>query len=353
MNAAINPNSHSWMKRTALAVVMVIGAFLIALPLTTGLPGKSEASGNMMTAFRPAMTDAALAQGAADQKTMGALAQELSTGVIPAVAAQMHMTPAELTTYIGTNFPAVGKGLAEFTAMSTYFGNLQATMVAQQANFQAADQIPTSFIGPTSMTMLFVIPGILLFVLGAFGLFRPVFGRRLLVAGGAVGGIMVIGLLSVSMYAKASSADTMTTAFQPIFASQSVQQGQAYAADVQAMGTQMTQQAFPGLATALHMTPVQFGALMTQNFPAVATGLAQFPAIAGRMQGATSLIAANVDNYNQSASIPWSPGSMVMMFWFMMVPAIVALFIGVGALFLTGHRKVVLPAVKPHGAMHS
>jgi hypothetical protein len=341
-------------RRVALLTVAVVGAFLIILPLATGLPGKSAASGTMMAAFRPQMSTPALAQGSADEQTMSAMAQQLNAGMIPALAAQMHMTPQQLSAYLASNYPAVAKGMAEFGSILPFFASTQSTMAAQQQNFRQADQIPTGFLAPTTMSVLFIIPGALLLILGLLGLARPRYARRLLAAGGAVGLIMAIGLLAVSMYGKASAADTMTSAFKPIFATQSVQQARADVTTVQAMSTEFTQKALPGLATALHLTPAQLTGMMTQDFPAVAAGVTQMPAIVQRMETATGLIEANVDNFNQSASIPWSPGSMVTMFWFMMVPALLAVGFGLTAFgFTRRHGALMLPTQRPHGAVHS
>ena len=353
MNEPTTRTTHGLLARAALTVVALIGAFLIVLPLATSLPGKSAASGAMMSAFRPAMTNTALAQAQTDLHTMDAMSAQLQTGVFPAVAAQMNMTPQQLVAYLGTTYPAVGQGLASYGSMHTYFSQLLTTMTTQQANFQQADQIPTGFLPPTSMTLLLVLPGALLLAIGGLGLFRPLWSRRLLAAGGVVGLVMAIALLSVSMYGKASAADTMTAAFKPVFATQSVQQAQTYSNTLQAMETQLTTQAIPGLATALKLTPTQFSGLMTQSYPDVATGLAQFPAIVSRMQAQTGLIAANVDNFNQSAEIPWSPGSMVLMFWFMMGSAGLVLLIGAASVVLTGNRRVFVPRLTPHTAAHS
>ena len=161
------------------------------------------------------------------------------------------------------------------------------------------------------------------------------------------------GVGASGLPAKASAADDMTTAFKPIFATQSVQQAAAYTSDVQAMSVEFTQKALPGLATALHMTPAQMSAMMTQAFPAVATGVAQLPTIVQRMRTATGLIGSNVENYNQSASIPWSPGSMVAMFWLMMLPALLVLAVGAGALALTGRSGAASqPLPRLRGAYH-
>jgi len=339
--------------RAVLLAVAAIGAFLIVLPLATGLPGKSDATGQMMSAFRPQMTDSALAQGRADQKTMQTMADQLGGQMLPALATQLKMTPDQLNAFLAQSFPATAKGLATMPAMLPFFGNLQSTMEAQQANFQQADQIPTSFLPPTSMTILFVIPGALLMVVAGYGLFRPARARRAFAATAIVGLLTVVGLLAVSMSSKASAADDMTAAFKPVFAAQSVQLAHDYTATATAMSDEFGSKVLPGLATALHMTPTQLGAMMSQNFSAVATGAAQLPGIITRMHTATSLIENNVSNYEQSASIPWSPGSMITMFWFMMAPAVAAAAIGAGAFVLTVRRPTaVRPVTHMRGALH-
>jgi len=355
-NHVSNGHSHRVVQRVALVAMAVIGAFLIVFPLATNLQGKSSATGDMMTAFRPQMSSTALAQGVTDEQVMAAMGKQLNTQMLPTLAAQLHMTPAQLSAFLATNYPAVAKGLAEFGTILPFFGNLNGTMQAQQSNFQQADQIPTGFMPPTSMTWLFIVPGGALLLLGLFGLAIPRSGRRFIAASGAVGLIVVIGLFSVSMYSKATAADQMTTAFAPVFSASSVQQARADTGTVTAMATQFTQQTMPGVAAALHMTPTQMNLLVAQKFPAVAAGMTQMPLILQRMQTATTLIEQNVGNYGQSASIPWSPGSMVSMFWFMLISALLAIVFAAGALLVTVGRGTVarVPAHRPTaGAIHS
>lgn len=338
--------AHGWLTRAALAAVAAIGVFLIVLPLATNLPGKSDASATMMSAFRPQMSDIALAQGQSDQATMAAMAQQLNSEMMPALAAQLHMTPQQLTGYLAANYPATAKGLATMPTMLPFFADLQSTMASQQANYQQADQIPTGFLPPTTMTVWFVIPGALLLLAALAGLYRPARVRAAFAGATVVALLTVVGLLSVSMYSKASAADDMTSAFQPVFAAQNVQQARAYTDTAQAMADEFTGTTLPGLATALHVTPAQLSGTMAQSYPAVATGVTELPQIMQRMQTATALIESNVDNYDQSASIPWSPGSMVTMFWLMMAPVLLALGIGVGAIAVTRRRPLVMQPMR-------
>lgn len=351
MTASATPVPHRTLTRAVLAVVALAGAFLIALPLATGLPGKSQASANLMNAFRPAMTNQALAQSAADMQTVAAMSAALQNGLMPAVAAQLNMSGSQLTQYLAANYPNVATLVVSGPQIQQYFTSLRATMAAQQGNFQQADQIPTGFLPPTSMVWLFVIPGSILLVIGVIGVARPRWGRILIAAAGVVGIVLVVGLLATSMYAKASAADTMNTAFQPVFTTQSVQQGQSYAATVQAAGTEVTSKLIPALTSAFHLTPAQLDALMSSTYPQFVSGVTALPGIVSRMEAATSIIAANAGNYTQTASIPWTPGSMVTMFWMLVGPAAAVILASAGAL-LAGWRPASLFTSRAHPLPH-
>jgi len=343
--------------RVILAVAAVVGAFLVVFPLATSLPGKSSASGALMTAMRPSMSDAVLAQGRTDQATVGAMAKQMNEQMLPALAAQMHASPAQLSAYFGQNLPATARGMGELQQLQASFGNLQATMEQQQSNFRQADQIPTSYLPPTSMTWLYILPGALLIAIAGLGFFRPGWTRRMLAGASIVGMVMAVGLLATSMYGKASAADEMTSAFKPIFASSSVAQLHTLGSDAAAMSTELTTTAVPALATALHVTPSQLAATMATSYPDVVSGMQALPAIVGRMQGAVGLIEAQASNFEQSASIPWSPGSMVGMFWAMMAPALFVALLGAagvvaatptGAVAVTRRRFTLRPGAQHH-----
>jgi hypothetical protein len=345
---------HGIAVRIALAVTAVLGAFLIVFPLAIGLPGKSAASGDLMSAMRPQMSDAALAQGRTDLATVNAMAQQMNETMIPTLATQLKATPEQLQAFFGQNLPALAKGINELPQLQASFGGLQATMQAQQANFRQADQIPTGFLPPTTMTVLFVVPGVLLLGFAGFGLLRPARGRQMVAAAGITGLVMSIGLLATSMYGKASAADEMTAAFKPVFAAQSVQQARSLTNDATAMSNELTQSAVPTLASALHVTPTQLAAGMATSYPAVVTGMQALPGIVQRMQVATSLIESQADNFAKTAAIPWEPGSMVGVFWAMMAPAILLIAVGAGTLLLVsgvGSASTRRTTLRP-GALH-
>jgi len=327
-------------RRIALGAVAVIGAFLVIFPLAIGLPGKSAASGDMMTAFRPQMTDTALAAGSADIATVGAMSKQMQTQMLPDLAAQMHLSQQQMGQFFATSFPAVSTGMQQLPQVMARFGGLHQIMVDQQGNYQQADQIPTPFLPPTTMTLLFVLPGGVLLLIAAFGFYRPARARQLIAGGAIVGVLLGAGLLATSMYGKASAADSMDTAFKPVFAAQAVQQARTDVTTMAAMGDELAGKTLPALASVLKVTPQQLSGMMAAKYPDVAAGVAAMPAIMQRMQTSVSLIEGNVDNYAQTASIPWQPGSMVTVYWYMMVPALLLMAVGAGALLATRERTL-------------
>jgi hypothetical protein len=358
MNDARRPaaESHSsTLQRVALAAMAVIGAFLVAFPLAIGLPGKTAASRDLMNAMRPQLSTTGLAQARTDTQTVRAMASQLSTDMLPTLGAQLHMTPQQLQAYLTTGFPAVASGVAQVDGILARATGLQATMAAEQSNFRQADQIPTGFLPPTAMTWLFVAPGLVLLVIAGLGILRPAQARRLLAAGAAVGLALSVGLLATTLYAKASAADDLNTAFTPVFATAGVQQIHADTTTVASMSTELSQKALPAIAQALGMSATQLDQLVAGRFPAVATGLNELPQIVQRMQTSAALIEGNAGNFRQVTAIPWTSGTMVTLYWFMMVPALLILVVGAGAFLAsrtTGGIAIAFPRLpsRPHHA---
>lgn len=342
-------SSRSRLVTAVLAVVFIVGAAFVVFPLATSMPGKADSTATMMTAFRPAMTDQALAQGRSDLTSMQGMATELQSTTIPALAAQLKMTPAQLTAYLGQNFPAVAKGLTAMGTALPGFAATQSIMEAQQGNFEQADAIPMGGVSPSTVPYLFILPGILLMLVAIVGFLRSRLGRAMLAAATAVGVVMVIGLLSVSMSSKAGAADDMITAFKPVFATQAVTQARASADTFKAMGDELTTKAMPALAAALNVPPAQFQQALAATSPKVAAGLTALPAALTRMDASVSLVENQAANYREAASIPWDPGSMTFVFWAMMAPALgIVLVGGITLLLITGRRRSVLGAA-PRG----
>ena len=338
-------NETRALDRLLPAVVALIGVFLFAFPLAINLFGKTSSTRDLMDAMRPQMSDTALAQNSTDLATVSAMATQLQTQMLPALATQLHMTQDQLNAFLGQNLPATAQGMSALPATMDNMTSMASLMKAQQANYQQADRIPLTSVPPTTMPWLFMIPGAVLAFAGGLALLRPRYVRAALATGGIVGLALVGGLLAASLAPKAQAADDMIGAFKPVFATPAVQQLRTETNTMAAMTQEFTTTGMTQFSAALHITPAQLQQMMVSTYPAVASGVAQMPGILQRMQTTTALVESQAGNYGQAAAIPWENSSMMTLFWFMMVPAI-GLVILAAAGLLTEQR--LHPAVPAH-----
>lgn len=204
------------MRRKLLWPVLVIGVLLIAAPFAMGLPGKAAGGEKMIEAFDPIMDQAnvqktadyynnvfvplgavvpAMSQANIDKfnaylagmQGLGADAQKL----VPQLAAAMGMSQEQAQAYIGSQFPAMAQMLQGLPQMQRDFAGLLQLMGANVNIFQQVpaglahykplvdtmQQQRTNYDKVASLpdfrlfTWFFVVPGALLVLIAAYGLF--------------------------------------------------------------------------------------------------------------------------------------------------------------------------------------
>jgi len=113
-----------------VGVAVVIGALMVAAPLALSLPGKATGADAMNTQLSPLFTAKTVAGAERSLSTMEAMSTQLTGQMLPALAQMLNMQPAQLNTYLATNFPALASGLstmpqsmAQFKALVMAFGN--------------------------------------------------------------------------------------------------------------------------------------------------------------------------------------------------------------------------------------
>jgi hypothetical protein len=158
-------------RKISLVLIILAGAFWVATALVLNYPTKTQAVDHLTNSFRPAFTDAALAQSAADLRTSSTFADDFRMKAAPALAQRLHVTPEQFLTAVDRQYPAVGAGLTQLPQILGYFNSVHGTMADQQTNFHQVDAIPTKNLPNTTVTWLFLVPGILAIVLGVAGFF--------------------------------------------------------------------------------------------------------------------------------------------------------------------------------------
>jgi hypothetical protein len=211
------------MNRKLLWSVLVIGLALVIAPFALGLPGKSAAGQRMLNGFQPIMqpdqvqvtanyydhvfvplgevTPLMSAQNVAKfqayMKGFGGM-QTDAAKLVPMLAQALHMTPAQVQEMMATQLPSMAAMLRNLPAMQRDFGGLLGTM---QQNVGIFSQVPAGLAHYKPLvrtmqanvrnykqvnslpdfrlfTLFFVVPGMLLALLGGYGLFGNPFARR-------------------------------------------------------------------------------------------------------------------------------------------------------------------------------
>ena len=310
------------MLRRISAILIILGGLaLLVVPVAehvwTGAPPAKQ----MIDSFTPVMTSQSLGIIQSDLSQLAAADNQLSNQTMPALAGQLHMTPAQLQSAMATNFPAVATGMAQLPGILTHFDTYGGLLQSQLSNFQEASTIPVKGVPMTVLPYGFALVGVLALGLGVLMLIRP--GRGPALGALALGVVVIVASLALSFPHKAVSADHMITGLKPVMTTQSVDgMGQSLQV-VSAMINQMEGQMLPYVATQLHMAPTVFGAFLQTQFPAVGTALQHMPTTLATFAAIHDRLAANISNYSQAAQIP----SMTFLIW---------LFIGVGAIALLG-----------------
>lgn len=332
-------------RKMSLVLIVLVGAFWVASALALDYPKKTQAVDNLTNSFRPAFTSAALDQSAADLRTSSTFADDFRTKAAPALAQELHLTPEQFLTTVAKQYPAVGAGFTQLPQILAYFDSVHRTMADQQKNFQRADAIPTKSVPNTAVTWLFVVPGIVAIVLGVVGFF---FWRRAVPVLAAVLGLgVLVTTLVISTPAKTRAVDRVNDAFRPIFTTQSVEQARGYVTTLQAMQAQLTDQALPGLAAELHVTPQQLSATLAADFPTVATGLQQLPAILGRIDALVNTVGDNVANFQLVDAIPTKDLATTTVEWQFAIPAAVLVLAGSAGIAGGAARRRRSPVDQP------
>lgn len=148
-------------------VALVLGVLLVVAPLTMSFPSKASAADTMNKNLKPLYT-AQLVSGAKQSLgVMQAMGTEMQTKMIPALATMLHMQPADVNTFLTTNFPVVAKGLTSMPAALTRFNGMVTAFDRSLANYDTAKGTAL-----TPLVWLMIGGGIVTFLVGAVTSYR-------------------------------------------------------------------------------------------------------------------------------------------------------------------------------------
>ncbi len=284
----------SFLSKVAAVLIMLVGAGLVATTLISNLFAVGPAFENLITDFRPALTQQSIDTAHADIAGLSAVQTEFGTKLVPALSQQLKMTPEAFNGFVSQNFPKVAAGMGAMPTAIPTFDGLINTLDKQRPLFASADAIPTESLPATTVPWAMLGAGVLVFLIGLAALRSPK-------AGGATA--LVVGLLLLvlpmvlSLPGKAADADQLNANLKPIYTQALVDNAKKGLGTIGAMGTEMQTTMLPALATQLKMSPEELQTMLGTNFPATAKALQTMPASMERFNGLVKVFDENLDNY--------------------------------------------------------
>jgi hypothetical protein len=330
--AAAHPTpQHASLLRKGIAVLMILlGVAFIGVTLAVNLFKVGTSFEGLTDGFRPIMTEQTIDLARQDVATLGAAGTEFQTKLAPAMAAQLDLTPAQLTAMFSTQFPKTMAGVSALPAMVPTFDGLVTTIDQQRPLFRSADAIPTKDLPSTTLPWTLLAVGVGVLALGAYTWFAP---RRGAEAAVVVGALLVAAPFMLSLPQKAADADQMNSNLKPVYTQQLITDANSALATVQAMGTEMQTTMLPALAAQLKMQPAELQAFLGQSFPATAKALTDMPDAMRRFTMLVSTFQQNLSDYKVLKPVTLEP-----IVWFMIGGGALLLVLGAGDLFLTRKR---------------
>ena len=319
-----------WRRRVLAAAMIVIGLAFIAVTLAVNLFKIGPAFDRLTDGFRPVMTQQAIQANRQDVAQLNAAGTEIQTKVLPALAQQLKMTPAQMQQFVSQQFPAVAAGLQAIPQVTPTFNGLLTTLDQQRPLFKSADAIPTSNLPAKTVPWSLFAVGVVIAAVGAFAWFSP---RKGAVVGTLLGVALIVVPLSLSLTYKASDADQMNANLKPVYTQQLITQANGALTTLGAMGTQMQSQMLPALAVQMHMTGAQVQQFLGQNFPATAKALSGMPASMSRFHQLVGTFQSHLGDYKTLKPVSFLP-----IVWFMIGGGITLTLLGATSLLVSNRR---------------
>lgn len=290
--------------KVAGAIAGIVGVAFLVMTMVNNLFEVGPAFEEMIDDFRPMLTEESLDTARADIATLEAAGAEFQTVVGPAMAQALGLTPEQFGGMVQSEYPAVAQGMEALPTITQTFSGLIDTLDSQSELFASADAIPTNDLPANTVPWIIALSGVAALVVGVL-MYKP--GRIWAMLALALGLILIVSTVVLSLPQKAADADQLNENLTPIYTQELIDGATASLAVIGAMGEEMQTKMLPDLAAQLGMTPEELGAFMGQNFPATAAAMQSMPESLPRFNAFVGTFEANLDNYETIQPVSFSP----------------------------------------------
>jgi hypothetical protein len=158
---------YAWFAPRAGAVVaLVLGAVMIAAPLALSMTQKAADADQMNTNLKPVYTQQTVTQGTQALGVVTAMGTEMQTKMLPAVASQLKMTPAQFQSFVAANFPATATALQSLPQASQRFTTMISVFKAHLSDYGTLKPVAL-----VPIVWMMIAGGIGLVLVGGTGLY--------------------------------------------------------------------------------------------------------------------------------------------------------------------------------------
>ena len=274
--------------------VLAIGVIVLIVLFASNLFTVGTAFEELTDAFRPIMTEEAIATAEADVAGLGAVAEEFQADLAPAVAQQLQMSPEDLNVFLGTNYPAVAAGVSALPEIVPQFTGVVDLLAEQRSNFESADAIPTTSLPANTVPWIILLIGLGAVVVAILMLGNT---KHAWLIATVFGVLVVASSLLLSFLPKSSAADDMNDALRPVYNEELVAGSAQALGVVGAMGEGIQTRLLPDLAQQLGMTEDQMSGFLSQ-FPATEAALGGLGDSLNRFQSMITAFDSQLENYD-------------------------------------------------------
>ncbi len=161
----------------------------------------------------------------------------------------------------------------------------------------------------------------------------------------ALVGVVFLGSVIVNdLFSVGPAFERLSDGFRPIMRSETLDALEQDLAGLQAASEEFASTGASTISQALGMTPEEYTAFMGQQFPEVATGIEQLPAVVESFQGVVATLRAEQERFEKADAIPTSSLPATTVPWALTIAGIV--FVVIGALIaLRPGRALPITAV--------
>ena len=156
---------YTWFApRPGAVVAVIVGAALIAVPLILSLPQKAADADQLNTNLKPVYTQQLITQANGGLATLSAMGTQMQSTMLPALAAQLKMSPAAMQALLGQNFPATAAALKNMPASLSRFQGLVTMFRAHLSDYNTLKPVEL-----VPIVWMILGGGIALVLIGGFG----------------------------------------------------------------------------------------------------------------------------------------------------------------------------------------